>query len=148
MNYALARSKYIHDHRVQVNDIADPHATILIVMQELNKNLRKIADPANRSLDLREHFIKAFTAIYILETSLDFERGGEIAENLFRLYEYCRHQLLQAFASKQDNSLESCVVMLDEIIQSWEAIKKNRVGNLPDASSSPHSPSNPLISLS
>ena len=48
MNYALARSKYIHDHRVQVNDIADPHATILIVMQELNKNLRKIADPANR----------------------------------------------------------------------------------------------------
>ena len=128
MNYALARSKYIHDHRVQVNDIADPHATILIVMQELNKNLRKIADPANRALDLREHFTKAFTAIYILETSLDFERGGEIAENLFRLYEYCRHQLLQAFASKQDNSLESCVVMRDEIIQSWEAIKKRPGG--------------------
>jgi len=128
MNYALARSKYIHDHRVQVNDISDPHATILIVMQELNKNLRKIADPENRALDLREQFTKAFTAIYILETSLDFARGGEIAENLFRLYEYCRHQLLQAFASKQDNSLDSCVVMLDEIIQSWEAIKKKPGG--------------------
>lgn len=128
MNYALARSKYIHDHRVQVNDISDPHATILVVMQELNKNLRKIADPENRALDLREQFTKAFTAIYILETSLDFARGGEIAENLFRLYEYCRHQLLQAFASKQDNSLDSCVVMLDEIMQSWEAIKKKPGG--------------------
>ena len=128
MNYALARSRYIHDHRVQVNDISDPHATILVVMQELNKNLRKIADPENRALDLREQFTKAFTAIYILETSLDFARGGEIAENLFRLYEYCRHQLLQAFASKQDNSLDSCVVMLDEIIQSWEAIKKKPGG--------------------
>lgn len=128
MNYALARSKYIHDHRVQVNDISDPHATILVVMQELNKNLRKIADPENRALDLREQFTKAFTAIYILETSLDFARGGEIAENLFRLYEYCRHQLLQAFASKQDNSLDSCVVMLDEIIQSWQAIKKKPGG--------------------
>ena len=128
MNYALARSKYIHDHRVQVNDISDPHATILVVMQELNKNLRKIADPENRALDLREQFTKAFTAIYILETSLDFARGGEIAENLLRLYEYCRHQLLQAFASKQDNSLDSCVVMLDEIIQSWEAIKKKPGG--------------------
>jgi flagellar protein FliS len=128
MNYALARSKYIHDHRVQVNDISDPHATILVVMQELNKNLRKIADPENRALDLREQFTKAFTAIYILETSLDFAQGGEIAENLFRLYEYCRHQLLQAFASKQDNSLDSCVVMLDEIIQSWEAIKKKPGG--------------------
>lgn len=130
MNYTLARSKYIHDHRVQVNDISDPHATILVVMQELNKNLRKIADPENRALDLREQFTKAFTAIYILETSLDFARGGEIAENLFRLYEYCRHQLLQAFASKQDNSLDSCVVMLDEIIQSWEAIKKKPGGSL------------------
>ena len=128
MNYALARSKYIHDHRVQVNDISDPHATILVVMQELNKNLRKIADPENRALDLREQFTTAFTAIYILETSLDFARGGEIAENLFRLYEYCRHQLLQAFASKQDNSLDSCVVMLDEIIQSWQAIKKKPGG--------------------
>ena len=128
MNYALARSKYIHDHRVQVNDISDPHATILVVMQELNKNLRKIADPENRALDLREQFTKAFTAIYILETSLDFARGGEIAENLLRLYEYCRHQLLQAFASKQDNSLDSCVVMLDEIIQSWQAIKKKPGG--------------------
>ena len=128
MNYALARSKYINDHRVQVNDISDPHATILVVMQELNKNLRKIADPENRTLDLREQFTKAFTAIYILETSLDFARGGEIAENLFRLYEYCRHQLLQAFASKQDNSLDSCVVMLDEIIQSWQAIKKKPGG--------------------
>ena len=128
MNYALARSKYIHDHRVQVNYISDPHATILVFMQELNKNLRKIADPENRALDLREQFTKAFTAIYILETSLDFARGGEIAENLFRLYEYCRHQLLQAFASKQDNSLDSCVVMLDEIIQSWEAIKKKPGG--------------------
>ena len=128
MNYALARSKYIHDHRVQVNDISDPHATILVVMQELNKNLRKIADPENRALDLREQFTKSFTAIYILETSLDFARGGEIAENLFRLYEYCRHQLLQAFASKQDNSLDSCVVMLDEIIQSWQAIKKKPGG--------------------
>jgi flagellar protein FliS len=122
MNHALARSKYIHDHRVQVNDISDPHATILFVMQELNKNLRRIADTESRGSDLRAQFTKAFTAIYILQTSLDFTRGGEIAENLFRLYEYCRYQLLQAFSNKPDHNLENCVSMLDEIIQSWEAI--------------------------
>jgi len=122
MNLILARTKYIQDHKVQVNDISDPHTTILLVMQELNKNLRKIADPANRASTLRVQFTNAFTAIYILQTSLDFTRGGEIAENLFRLYEYCRQQLLKAFSRNQDHNLESCVVLLDEIIQAWEGI--------------------------
>lgn len=122
MNLILARTKYIQDHKVQVNEIADPHTTVLLVMQELNKNLRKIADPANRKAQLKTQFTNAFTTIYILQTSLDFTRGGEIAENLFRLYEYCRLQLLKAFARNPDHNLETCVVLLDEIIQAWEGI--------------------------
>lgn len=122
MNLIFARTKYIQDHKVQVNDISNPHTTILLVMQELNKNLRKIADPANRASSLRSQFTNAFTAIYILQTSLDFVRGGEIAENLFRLYEYCRQQLLKASSRNQDHNLETCVVLLDEIIQAWEGI--------------------------
>lgn len=122
MNLMLARSTYIQDHKVQVSDISDPHTTILLVMQELNKNLRKIVDPGNRHATLRTNFTNAFTAIYILQTSLDFARGGEIAENLFRLYEYCRQQLLKAFGRNQDHNLANCIVLLDEIIQAWERI--------------------------
>lgn len=126
MNLVLARSTYIQDHKVQVNDISDPHATILMVMQELRKNLRRIADPATGSANRRKSFTNAFTAIYILQSSLDFAQGGEIAENLFRLYEYCRQQLLKAFARKADLNLETCVVLLDEIIQAWEGIAQNQ----------------------
>lgn len=126
MNLILARSKYIQDHKAQLNDISDPHTAILLVMQELNKNLRKITDAKNRSTNLRAAFTNAFTAVYILQTSLDFARGGEIAENLFRLYEYCRQQLLKAFARKQDHNLETCVVLLDEIIQAWEGIGQDQ----------------------
>lgn len=122
MNLILARSTYIQDHKVQVNDISDPHTTILLVMQELNKNLRKITASASGPSNLRAPFTNAFTALYILQTSLDFARGGEIAENLFRLYEYCRQQLLKAFSRKQDHHLEACVVLLDEIIEAWEGI--------------------------
>ncbi|MBF9046361.1 flagellar protein FliS [Rhodobacterales bacterium LSUCC0031] len=113
---------YIQDQKVQMNDVSDPHTTILIVMQELNKNMRKIADPANTASKLRTAFSNAFTAIYILQSSLDFTRGGEIAENLYRLYEYCRQQLLKAFSRKTDHNLATCVVLLDEIIQAWEGI--------------------------
>lgn len=122
MNLILARSTYIQDHKVQVNDISDPHTTILLVMQELNKNLRKIADQGSRPAKLQKQFTNAFTALYILQTSLDFTRGGEIAENLFRLYEYCRQNLLKAFARNPDHNLSNCIVLLDEIIQAWEGI--------------------------
>lgn len=122
MNLILARSTYIQDYKVQVSDIADPHATILLVMQELNKNLRKIADHGTRHAALRKQFTNAFTAIYILQTSLDFTRGGEIAENLFRLYEYVRQELLKAFARNLGHSLANCIVLLDEIIEAWEGI--------------------------
>ena len=37
---------------------------------------------------------RALTIIYALQSSLDFEQGGEIAENLFRLYEYARQQVI------------------------------------------------------
>lgn len=122
MNLTLARSTYIQDHKLQVSDIADPHTTILLVMQELNKNLRKIANYSIRHAALRKQFTNAFTAIYVLETSLDFTRGGEVAENLFRLYEYVRQELLKAFTRNPDNNLAHCIVLLDEIVEVWEAI--------------------------
>ena len=125
MNLVLARSMYIQDQKVQMNDVSDPHTTILIVMQELNQNMRKIADPANTASNRRTAFSNAFTAIYILQSSLDFARGGDIAENLYRLYEYCRQQMLKAFSRKSDHNLDACVVLLDEIIQSWEEIGEN-----------------------
>ena len=130
MNLMLARLTYTQDHKVQVNDIADPHTTILLVMKELNKNLRKIADHGVSHAALSKQFTNAFTAIYILQTSLDFTSGGEIAENLFRLYEYVRQELLKAFARDSDHSLANSIVLLDEIIEAWEEVG-TKVGGQP-----------------
>lgn len=128
MNLVLARSMYIQDQKVHFNDVSDPHTTILIVMKELNKSLRKIADSANPASKVRTEFSKAFTSNYILQSSLDFANGGEIAENLYRLYEYCRQQLLKAFARRTDHNLGTCIVLLDEIIQAWEGIGDKKEG--------------------
>ena len=32
---------------------------------------------------------RSLSSIYALQTSLNFEKGGKIATNLFQLYEYC-----------------------------------------------------------
>jgi flagellar protein FliS len=97
-------------------------------MKALNKNMQKIIDPGNKTSRLNTEFSNAFTAIYILQSSLDFTRGGEIAENLFRVYEYCRQQMLKAFSRKTDHNLDTCVVLLDEIIRSWEDIRESKSG--------------------
>jgi len=128
MNLSVARSMYVQDQKVHINDALDSHSTILIVMKALNKNMQKIIDPGNKTSRLNTEFTNAFTAIYILQSSLDFTRGGEIAENLFRVYEYCRQQMLKAFSRKTDHNLDTCVVLLDEIIRSWEDIRESKSG--------------------
>ena len=128
MNLSVARSMYVQDQKVHIGDTLDSHSTILIVMKALNKNMQKIIDPGNKTSRLNTEFTNAFTAIYILQSSLDFTRGGEIAENLFRVYEYCRQQMLKAFSRKTDHNLDTCVVLLDEIIRSWEDIRESKSG--------------------
>ena len=52
-------------------------------------------DVSKADLDLRsKHFSRALTIIYSLQSSLDFEKGGEIAENLFQTYEFARQMII------------------------------------------------------
>lgn len=122
MNYVLARSQYTQSQQAQISDLSDPHEIVLITMQELRKALAALAHSPKRSATNARNYTKAYTAIYILQTSLDFERGGEIATNLFRLYEYFRQQLSHAMSGQSDQRLDQCVVLLDEIIEAWAGI--------------------------
>ena len=119
MNYVLARSQYAQSQQAQISDLSDPHEIVLITMRELRKSLAALVLAPKRSSLNARHYTKAFTAVYILQTSLDFEKGGEIATNLFRLYEYTRQQLTLAFSGKGEPQLQQCVMLLDEIIEAW-----------------------------
>ena len=66
---------------------------------------------------------KSLTIIYALQSSLDFEKGGEIAENLFRLYEYARQQIIND--SKTGEAVGTLVAMasLEDIREAWVEIR-------------------------
>ena len=66
---------------------------------------------------------KALTAIYILQTSLDIDKGGEIARNLFQVYEYCRLQVVNSKRKDVPQGLALCIKLLDELIDAWKRIK-------------------------
>jgi len=73
---------------------------------------------------VNDAIIKAQDVITELATSLDFERGGDIAANLFSLYMYFNQQLLNANIQKKINPLEEVRRMLADLRDAWSVIDK------------------------
>jgi flagellar protein FliS len=66
---------------------------------------------------------KCLTAIYILQSSLDFDTGATIAENLFKLYEYVKYQIFAISKKENDADLDNAVMIVAEICETWKAIQ-------------------------
>lgn len=54
--------------------------------------------------------------------SLDFEKGGEVARNLYRLYNYMYDQLVAANIEDSYERLEHVVGLLSELREAWDTI--------------------------
>jgi flagellar protein FliS len=67
---------------------------------------------------------KARKCIVHLYTTLDMEQGGEIAQNLGRLYAYMIEQLDVAVASKSEELLDSIIGFLKTIKEGWDGLKE------------------------
>ena len=67
-------------------------------------------------------------AIRIIEeglgTALDRDNGGELAENLGALYDYCLQRLIQANIRNDDAILEEVARLIEPIAHGWNEIKK------------------------
>lgn len=57
-----------------------------------------------------------------LRNSLSHETGGELAQNLDALYEYCSYQLLQANMRNEPALLAEVVRLLGELRDAWSQI--------------------------
>lgn len=71
---------------------------------------------------------RSFAIVSELANSLDMEQGGEVAENLARLYEFSAHQLTTANAANDPAPLESVNRVFEELKAGWEAIAADRAG--------------------
>ena len=104
--------------------IEDPHAAITVCLETLLHNLKILREMPSSGSELSNKVSsKCLTAIYILQSSLDFEKGRAIAENLFKLYEYVKVQVLAKSKKSETPDLDSAVMIISEISDSWKAIK-------------------------
>lgn len=70
----------------------------------------------------------AISIIEGLRLSLDAEKGGEIADNLNRLYDYMERRLVEANAVNSEEMLDEVSSLLLNIKSAWEEIPEEARG--------------------
>ncbi len=120
-------------HQYQKTDISssqnnDPVEIVKTMVNELRKSMKIVTlhtNDKNNRISRNKHFSKALVIIYTLQTSLDFEKGGEIATQLFQVYEYCRQQLINGFRSQVVEGINKAIKALKEIFENTYIQKQN-----------------------
>jgi flagellar secretion chaperone FliS len=103
---------------------ANAHGLVRILFDELELALSAAAH-ALRAGDRHKAFEKqtrGLTILHALETSLDFEKGGEVAVNLARVYREVRRRVLKAAADQDAAMMDSGYELIEEIAEAWRQI--------------------------
>ena len=127
MNYNASIKQYINDEISAKTSSLNPHKIIEEVLKDLKKNMETLAysidnEPVVSSIKSNS-FSKSLTAIYILQSSLNFEEGKEIAENLYNIYEFCKDGIMKGFTKRDSKLVYDAIPPIDEILDGWKQIK-------------------------
>jgi flagellar protein FliS len=91
----------------------------------LDKNSKGRKDPGKIE-HISKAILKAQEIVTELSASLDFEQGGEIAQNLFALYTWFNQELLEANIKQDINRIAVVRNMINELRSAWtEIIARN-----------------------
>lgn len=117
---------YKNANREAVAESDDPQALIMILLDELLRAMRgyvTLLDKENNDETRKsDHFTRSLTMLYGLQSCLNFDEGGEIAENLFRLYEYARVQLLNTSRTGDIDGTQTAINAVTEIREAWSSM--------------------------
>ena len=129
MNHTKIAKSYVEVERQNLKEIDDPHLIILKLFDSLINAMNNFVEcsKTNEKMEFRsEQFSRALSILYALQSSLDFEKGGEIANNLFTLYEFTRQKLIEDFRKKTVTGTVKASELLTGIREAWVQIgKKN-----------------------
>jgi len=127
MNFNSSKQNYINDDIAEKKSSLSPHKIIEKVLKDLKKNMETLAysldhEPVISSIKSNS-FSKSLTAIYILQSSLNFEEGEEIATNLYNIYEFCKDGIMKGFSKKDSKLVYDAIPPIEEILSGWQQIK-------------------------
>ncbi len=124
--FRAAQARYQAVDVVSRVEGADSHALVAILYEELLKSLDAMAAAAARKEfgQRGERQSRALRLITGLETSLDFDQGGDIALDLARIYREARRLVIAAGRENDTAKIVQAREMLGGIAEAWSQIRK------------------------
>jgi flagellar protein FliS len=103
---------------------ATPHRLVQIMYEELLKSLDAMAFATARGdyVQRGEHQSKVLAILTGLETSLDFDKGGQIAVDLVAIYREGRRLVIAGGREGDAQLIVQAREMIQEISGAWDAI--------------------------
>ena len=123
MNVALARNEYTNAKSNALNSKSENFEAVSIALKNLLEAMNALKD-AKIPEDREPLFEQSLTSIYFLQKCLDFEAGGDLAKNLFRVYEFSRQSVLD-FVLRENGyeNLDKSIEYVTLIIDGWNGIE-------------------------
>lgn len=103
---------------------ASPMELIIMLYDEAIKSLIKAEDAfklegPGQIQEVNNHLLHVQDIITELTSSLNFEKGGQIATNLYSLYDFMIYQLSQANVKKQLKPIKEVKALLKDLREAW-----------------------------
>lgn len=122
--YASAARRYAAIDTSSRVEGATPHQLVRILFEELLRAMDSatLALKGGDMAKATERQTRALTILHALESSLDFEKGGEIALSLATIYRESRRRMIRAIGDKDAAPMESARAFIADIASAWDQI--------------------------
>jgi flagellar protein FliS len=119
-----AARRYAAVHSGSRIEGATPHALVKVLFDELLLALdaAALAERNGDRLKVSDKQARAMSILFALESSLDFDKGGDIAAGLAQIYREARRLLLAGAKERDAGPVEQARVMIGEIAEAWNQI--------------------------
>ncbi len=119
-----AARRYAAVHSGSRIDGATPHALVKILFDELLIALdaAALAERQGDRMKASDKQARAMSILYALESSLDYDKGGDIAMGLSQIYRESRRLLLQGARDHTADDIDQARAMIAEIAEAWNQI--------------------------
>jgi len=124
MNTITALAQYGQIKNDTQTTYASPHQLMLMLFDGAIEAMSiTVGAIQNQNFELRsKQNTRSITIINGMCECLDMETGGELADNLYSLYQYMTQELFRASFKNDVDTIQNIQTMLKDIRGSWEKI--------------------------
>ncbi len=130
MNLALKKQfikQYANNYIETAVSEATPHKLVEMLYDGAikNMNLAKVFIEHKNIEKKSEHINKSLSIINALRAGVDMDKGGEVASNLYDLYDYCYRVLFRASVKNDIALVDEVLELIVSVSQAWKEMPDN-----------------------